>query len=246
MKYLFLFWTLVLTFNLSSQQTNTINGLVTYKVTPNDYLEKIESINTNLKNQFSPIYKTIEKFNLFLKFNQFESFFEIEEGLLNDANPSAYRFATMVTGGRYYTNLKQGTVIRQKQEAGEDLLIALNLKPTNSWSITKESKIIKGFKCFKATRTKTNVNSKGEHHFTIIAWFAPEIPAQFGPKEFNNLPGLILELYDTHHNFYAESVKFLKNPPKITPFKGDLITEEEYKTRIHSNLNNFKKSIKRD
>ena len=81
---------------------------------------------------------------------------------------------------------------------------------------------------------------------TIIAWFAPEIPARYGPKEFNNLPGLILELYDTHHNFYAESVQFLKNPPKITPFKGDLITEEEYRTRIHSNLDNFKKSIKRD
>lgn len=58
-----------------------------------------------------------------------------------------------------------------------------------NWIITEESKNINDYKCYKATTT-----FRGRDY---EAWFTPEIACKGGPWKFNNLPGLILELYDS-------------------------------------------------
>ncbi len=62
------------------------------------------------------------------------------------------------------------------------------------WVLQKETKKIGNFSCQKATTTFRGRN--------YIAWFAKEIPVPFGPWKFKNLPGLILEIYDTENVFH--------------------------------------------
>ncbi|NME68857.1 GLPGLI family protein [Flammeovirga aprica] len=51
-----------------------------------------------------------------------------------------------------------------------------------SWNITEDSKMINGYKCFKAI---TNYG-----FYSIVAWFTPELPFSDGPYTFGGLPGL--------------------------------------------------------
>ncbi len=236
----------LLCFQVVCQEVKTLSGVTIYKSHPNK--KHLEGLKKGKKSDvFIQMYKLVEHTKFILKFNDSESFFEVEKKMDSDLNPMGFKIAkTMVGGGSYYTNLKDTTLIRKTETGGEDILISMNLPPISSWKITKESKTIKGFKCFKATKTKIITNPKGTFNFEIIAWFAPEIPARFGPKEFNNLPGLILELQDTHHTLYLDTIKFLKKAPKIKPFKGDIITEEAYLKISRQNLNNFRDRIKKN
>lgn len=92
------------------------------------------------------------------------------------------------------------------------------------WEITKEEKEILGYKCQKAT-----TYFKGRQ---FEAWFAPDIPIIDGPYKFSNLPGLILEVYDTkkYYRFWAES--FFSIPQQDAVFddaKYESITHKQYK-----------------
>ncbi|SEH33482.1 GLPGLI family protein [Chryseobacterium culicis] len=76
-------------------------------------------------------------------------------------------------------------------------------EPNNlNWKIKNEFKTILGFKCQKAETTK--------YGRTWTAWFAADIPFQYGPYKFNGLPGLITELYDTKDDFHYILYTFRK------------------------------------
>ncbi|MCJ7932181.1 MAG: GLPGLI family protein [Chryseobacterium sp.] len=71
-----------------------------------------------------------------------------------------------------------------------------------NWKIKNEFKTVAGYTCQKAETTK--------YGRTWIAWFAPEIPFQFGPYKFNGLPGLIAEVYDTKDDYHYILYSFRK------------------------------------
>jgi GLPGLI family protein len=63
------------------------------------------------------------------------------------------------------------------------------------WVLHQESKLIGSYLCYKATNTKVVDGQNGKiFNHPVIAWFCPEIPLQFGPIGYGNLPGLIIEL----------------------------------------------------
>lgn len=66
-------------------------------------------------------------------------------------------------------------------------------QPDLKWTILPESKKILGYEVHKAT-----VDYAGRKW---ICWFTNSIPIPLGPYVFGNLPGLILELYDSDKNF---------------------------------------------
>lgn len=242
MKYLVYVLTFFFCFQVLGQDSKAISGIATYKFIPtwltgkNKPKKKIDF--------FERLYENSEDIRLLLTFNDNESFFEVEERMSSNFNPSTA--GRMATGGSYYTNLKDNLLIKKVDVGGEELLVSLKSSTTNQWEITNDTKVINRFKCFKATKNKTIINSKGTYNFKIEAWFAPEIPVRFGPKEFNNLPGLILELKDSHHTIYVESINFLNKAPKIKPFKGDIITEETYLKVTEENLGFFRSSIQKN
>lgn len=69
----------------------------------------------------------------------------------------------------------------------DDLAVLYDAKM--EWSISKETRTIKGLKAQKAT------GSLAGRQWT--AWYTPEIPLQDGPYRFAGLPGLILEISDS-------------------------------------------------
>ena len=70
------------------------------------------------------------------------------------------------------------------------------------WEISDSTKTILGMECIKA-----ETHYRGREW---TAWFTPEIAIQDGPGKLCNLPGLILEAYDTkrHYSFIATGIAY--------------------------------------
>lgn len=77
-----------------------------------------------------------------------------------------------------------------------------NVYESFGWQILTETKIVNGFLCIKAIGKDPN------RSLPIEAWFCPKIPYQFGPAEYGNLPGLILELSYGRMSFEAITINF--------------------------------------
>ena len=70
--------------------------------------------------------------------------------------------------------------------------------PSMKWTLGKETKIVCGYKCQKAT-----THWRGRDY---EAWFTQQIPLKSGPWKFGGLPGLIMKIYDTKHLYTWEAV----------------------------------------
>lgn len=85
------------------------------------------------------------------------------------------------------------------------------------WEIGEETDTVCGYACTKATA------SYGGREWE--AWFAEDIPTQFGPWKFNGLPGLILKVADNEgiHDFSA--IGFKKGTTPVAKPKNDRISK---------------------
>ena len=90
------------------------------------------------------------------------------------------------------------------------------------WEYSNEEKIIEGYKCYLA---KTKLL-----HLNINAWFCPQLPYSTGPRDFGQLPGLILELQKGDLVFQAKKITFDDNVKldfDLKTFKTITIEENE-------------------
>lgn len=117
----------------------------------------------------------------------------------------------------------------------------------NNWKISAESKKIAGYLCYKAIKESPFTNRQGELKFTeIIAWFAPNLPYSFGPKNFYGLPGLILELTENKTTYLVTKIKLFIKDLEIHFPKGKIITKEEYDKKLESSMGGVIISRKRE
>lgn len=65
--------------------------------------------------------------------------------------------------------------------------------PNFNWKILPEYKMIGGYKCQKAIGTYMGRQYE--------AWFSLDLPTKASPWKFYGLPGLIMEVYDTQHQY---------------------------------------------
>ncbi|MDY8137382.1 GLPGLI family protein [Aquimarina sp. 2201CG5-10] len=143
-----------------------------------------------------------------------------------------------VTNTNNYINAKQYSVIYKDIDSKtkvssihthflnrpEDVLISENLKEYD-WTLTDETKIIKGYSCKRAFYNTTGLN--GEKN-VISAWYSEDIPTNDGPIGYWGLPGLILEIQSNNLNIKADKITFdiggfIVSPPT----KGKKMTREE-------------------
>ena len=92
---------------------------------------------------------------------------------------------------------------------GKNYKILANTEKYNSWEITKEYKMILGYKCFKAKMEYKTYDKYMEPLWVPVeAWFTPEISVSTGPLDFDGLPGLILEAtWDKRIIYFATKIE---------------------------------------
>ena len=158
-----------------------------------------------------------------LQFSLHEALFEVSKKLsIKDRGNIAEKTNFIAAGGqkKYYQNtLKKNLEIQNCQTLGDCFIIVSEFK---KWQLTQETKKIAGYICYKATSTKKNIQ--------VVAWYTPQVPVSFGPKEYNGLPGLILEV---ENNFrYIRATKLVLNPKEKVvikkPIKGKRVSQKEF------------------
>ncbi|MFI2742146.1 GLPGLI family protein [Zhouia sp. PK063] len=121
--------------------------------------------------------------------------------------------------------------------SGRTYLIDVSIDK-QGWDISKESKVISGYTCYKATK---KISLNGKNFIPIEAWFTPSLPFSVGPTRYGKLPGLILYLNQEGIVFYAKTIVI--NPKEIAfkvPKSGKEITQENFNRMIDSAVNNLK------
>lgn len=79
--------------------------------------------------------------------------------------------------------------------------------PAIQWQLCDEKKTLFGYNCQKAT-----CHFRGRDY---IAWYTAEIPLKYGPYKFTGLPGLILAIADTAHEFVWDCIGIHKDSKKV-------------------------------
>lgn len=239
------------------------NSVFAQKNTAKITYKKEKVLMTNIKGKDSLKYMRVNTFekaqNKLLKnvtfellCNNSESIFKASETLANDTDNKILKLAISIGGGGgiFYTNINTKKQLWEKEAFGHLFLVEKEVKDTK-WTLVNETKKIGDYTCFKAIAKKRIRNKKGISYNNITAWYCPDIPLPFGPIEFCNLPGLILELEMKRVKFYVTEInlKFNKNITIKKPTKGEKVTYEELENigvKVMSDMEKMLKTKKKN
>ncbi|MEE9363012.1 MAG: GLPGLI family protein [Cellulophaga sp.] len=192
-----------------------------------------KQIQEQLRKQFQQEYT--------LAFNQQESIYTKNEKL-EAPNPAPVSgIQIMISGGSdiLYINTKENRYAQKTEIFGKSFLVKDKLK-VEDWELTKDTKTIGAYVCFKAIRTEetrtqafdsdTNGLKEVKANKIITAWYTPQIPIKTGPSNYSGLPGLILEVNDGKATIICS--KIVMNPKGGVvieePTKGKVVTQERF------------------
>jgi len=174
---------------------------------------------------FKGLDRAIQNTEFQLDINRSESFFYFKDKLYED--DKIKRLAKTFCGSSdFYINTEKNLKIKINYFAEKKYFI--NDTTRYDWTIHNESKLIDNKTCYKATTIKRTLINDTIKEKEIVAWFYPEIPISFGPKGYDGLPGLIMELQDDKVTFVVNQI--LKDS-KIKISKQDyktIISEKEF------------------
>jgi len=179
-------------------------------------------------NQANMILLTAKDVKATLKFNSKESLYQVDWNLNDEIGNS--NFTRVFAGGnnKYYYNIDNHEFLIQSSLLGKSHIISH--KPL-MWKILDEKKQIGKYHCTKAVAKRTETSKK----ISFYAWFCPDIPVPFGPLEFRNLPGLVVEGKFLHVTFNLEKIDWNESEIDIKkPIDGEQISFKEYQKLINN------------
>lgn len=233
MKFLKYFAIFIILYGNSKVYAQKLSGEVVYNYRVyNDFLKLdslIKSPNERVKDVISVVNESLvyyqDFFEFSLIFDKNSSNFFWNDMLQND-RMVAMKFAKILTKSNsfYYTNLRDSIILEAREFFDKKIIIKRSINDLD-WELSNESKKIGNYICFKATTIKKN-----KKHNVVEAWYTPQIPNSFGPKEYNGLPGLILELKEGEIIFYASKLKLNSKTKKeiLKPTKGEVMSTLEF------------------
>jgi GLPGLI family protein len=223
MKVKILLFALIFTLFISAQ--NTVK--CTYKVINNNTLSSINEDSDTKKKVialFQKVLNKADKLKYELLINKNESIFKKVDGIYNDINERDLKLLeTIVSKGVYYQNIKDKISLHQNNIFGETFIIKDSI--SFNWKITDEFRTINDLPCYKAISKCVSCDNSN----IIEVWFSPKINLPFGPKNYCNLPGLIIEVKLKLVTLRLDEINFNQNVIIEKPTKGKIITFEEYK-----------------
>lgn len=220
------------------------NGIIEYKAEMNlkhkkKFIEDIKKkdINMNTKQGVIQMYENAEPDYYILKFNDNESYYYKDKGL---DQKGKYNIGSKAGLNPFYFNTSSDMLIEDSKSFG---FVKKNLL---DWEITKESKNIAGYICYKAKTVETLYSRQGHYYDReIIAWFSPEIPVKLGPKNYVGLPGLVLEVVRKEFTITAKNINLNPNTDDLkikSPRPDDkIIVEKEKNERIAEKMKDYNK-----
>lgn len=225
-------------------KTNNVDNVVTLVVYKVGRYNSMNENSPNIKTNVTSTDKQLDLLEFQLFYDKNSSLYKLVDGVEKDEDFEA-QSAKILAGGLCYKNSLTKEKIEQVNSFDELYNV---IKPFDEykWDITTESKTIDGYLCYKATSHKEeNDEIRGRvNRFNPVVWFAPSIPAPFGPRGLDGLPGLILEgTINGRIYFYASKIEFdYKGKVKIEkPTKGKYVSEEEL---LKIDAENFKNNTK--
>ena len=210
---------------------------------PIDYKKKLnnDSISETQKMYIRTVLKKQPVVWYQLVFNKNESFFEEQKPM--EIERRRFNLAVSKMGkGVFYTNTSQNRILHQKEFHGQEFLIFIT---PYDWKLTQEKKQIGNYTCYKATTSKFVEGRNGKMERKVIAWYTNEVPFNFGPKDYNGLPGLILELQEDILLIKATKISLNQKKKMVIkkPSQGEKVTLKEYNTIVKEMYNSrFKRN----
>lgn len=170
-----------------------------------------------------------------LEFNRTESIFKASRSMedQNSMDDVIIKVANILSNQTkvYYRNNKDRLKLRTVEISGDRFLVESSLKDDNHWVLTKDSKVIKGYKCYRAYKVVTQESSltKEKRTFVHEVWFASDLNFPFGPAGLDGLPGLVLEGSKNGKFVYTvKTIKFDLISLDISDLKGKRISETDF------------------
>ncbi len=151
-----------------------------------------------------------KNFEFELHFKDNYSCFKIKEKMIGDhIDKDDYTMMSWQFYGEivYFTNKNKGVCYEIGYFNTEDELLINHYSEDFTWELSNETKLISGYKCYKAT-TEWRFNARGkDQKYKVVAWYCPEIPISFCPNKYPDLPGLVLELSETSRTWIVNKIE---------------------------------------
>lgn len=200
---------------------------------------------------FKILGNTTRKFSSTLLFNASRSLFnykiaaeneainEVQEYGVDEFRLNVNREIVDTLSNSYYYDYGHQDFIRSVQDFNSQNKVFIQ-EPIQEqeWEITSDTKKIQSFDCLKAT-----LEYKGNRY---IAWFTRDIPTTFGPFEFGQLLGLILELYSEDRKLYLAATKVVypfKQTMDAPPSHAGYISNSQYEELLQKYQDSITSSI---
>lgn len=214
------------------------NGIIEYKIIKNDFFDDSKTSSFYSNN----IKEIVKDLVLELRFNEKDSFFKALN--LKKNNEEDFRQALISSDllGNYH-KIKDSTYVEWYKNDSDFGKIIIHYESELNWELKNESKIIDGYKCYKATCIITDYNYIKNPNSEVIVWYCPKIPVKIGPKRLYGLPGLIFEATERGVTLKISKISLNTNEnfKFEKPFDGKHISPIEYKNMISDYIEEMNK-----
>jgi GLPGLI family protein len=247
MKTIITIITLCISFSFTAQN---FTGKAIYKTSRKSSInfgEGQEGVTDKMQEDLKKRMQKMNQKTFILEFDKTTSIYKQEEKLAAPnvkGGMSQVRVISLGGSGKsdiYYKNIQEKRFANQTEIMGKPFLVKDKLK-NYDWVLSSETKNIGTYTCYKATYTKEVESTKikmvnGETKRdtvkeTIIttAWYTTQVAISNGPKDYQGLPGLILEINDGKKLIVCTEI-ILNPSEKIKieePTKGKEVNQETF------------------
>lgn len=204
------------------------SGEVTYVASLNHDNIKDKKLDKTIEDMIS----NAQDVEFIMTFSKTESLYQKAKVLKNDVSKSSLNIVDIFAGGNRKVYFNSGEKYQVDEISVGEKKFLVRKNPLN-WKITKDFKLIGKYNCLKAILLDDN-----EDETKTIAWFTLDVPVNFGPNFYNNLPGLVVRVEDNMIIYSAKTIKTSDEEKNIKkPSDGESITYEEFKKRFSGFLN---------